>query len=127
MTCHIMKEKNENIDIELIKIDELEELEKNISDKINILKKKLNTLELNKINFKIIDDDTYNDNIILYKLQNKKFEKEHFLFFIKYCYKYLCNFISNVIEKMMEIYKKEFNVYLDFGKSIIIDILSKFE
>ena len=127
MTCHIMKEKNENIDIELIKIDELEELEKNISDKINILKKKLNTLELNKINFKIIDDNTYNDNIILYKLQNKKFEKEHFLFFIKYCYKYLCNFISNVIEKMMEKYKDEFSAYLDFGKDIIIDVLSKFE
>lgn len=127
LTIHNMKEKTVNIDIEFVKEEELEELERNIKSKINKLIEQVKNLKLNNINFKIIEDDNYNDDIILYRIQSKEFEKKHFLAFIKYCYKYLCNFSKNIIEKMLKDYKNEFDLYLDFGKDIIIGVLSKFE
>ena len=126
MTIHNLEEIKENIDIEITSKEELEKLENKISEKIMMLKQQVKDLELDKINFEIIEDK-YNDNIILYKCQNKEFEEKHFWAFIQYCYKYICFFIRNVIEKMIKNFRKEFDNYVDFGKNIIIEVLSKFE
>ena len=54
LTIHNMEEKDENIDIEDINIDELEKLEKIIFDKINILKNEVKTLKLNTSFYKLL-------------------------------------------------------------------------
>ena len=126
ITVHNMEEKIGKIDIEIVSKEDLENLENKIISKISELKEEVKCSELNKINFEIIDDK-YNENIILYRFQNKEFEEKHFLAFIHYCYKYLCHFIKNIIKKLLKTYSKEFGKYVDFGKNIINEILSKFE
>ena len=129
MTIHnlIEEEIKDYLNIEYITSEELTKMEKDIINKIEKIKANVkNSKNLNNIDYTIIESN-FNNNIILYKLQNLKFDENHFYAFINYCYKYICSFIKDIIGKILENYELYFIKYEKIGKEIILDILSKFQ
>ena len=129
MTIHNLFEEEikDYLNVEYTTLEELMELEKYIIKKINIIKQCVkNSTNLKLIDYTIIKNN-YNDNIILYKLQNLEFGEKHFYAFVNYCYKYISSFIKDIIGKIFKNYESYFIQYEQFGKEIILDLLSKFE
>jgi len=129
MTIHNLFEEEikDYLNIEYSTSENLMELEKCIINKINIIKNNVkNSKNLIKIDYTIIESN-YNNNIVLYKLQNLEFGENHFLAFVNYCYKYISCFIKDVIGKIFKNYESSFIQYEQFGKEIILDLLSKFD
>ena len=129
MTIHnlIEEENKDYLNIEYPTLEELMKLEKDIINKINVIKNNVKSSKnLKNIDYTIIESN-YNKNIILYKLQNLEFGEKHFLAFVNYCYKYISSFIKNIIGKIFKNYEFYFIKYEQFEKEIILDLLSKFE
>lgn len=129
MTIHNLFEEDikDYLNAEYTTLEELMELEKDIIKKINIIKQNVkNSKNLKLIDYTIIENN-YNNNIILYKLQNLEFGEKHFFAFVNYCYKYISSFIKDIIGKIFKNYESYFIQYEQFGKEIILDLLSKFE
>ena len=129
MTIHDMSEDAKSYEIKFTTKQQLELLEKNIFLNINKIKenvKKSNSNNIKNINFQIIADK-FNSDIIYYNLQNLNFEERHLLAFIDYSYKFICDYIKNVIEKIIKNLESKIDKYFYFIKSIIIESLSKFE
>ena len=129
MTIHnlLEKETEDYLDIEYTTFEDLKKLEEEIISKIKTIKNEVkNSRDLKHIDYTVINSK-YNDNIVSYKLQNLEFDEKHFLAFINYCYKYISSFIKDIIEKIFKNYECYFLKYEQFGKEIILDLLSKFE
>ena len=130
MTIHDMEEEDFKFDIEFCSKKDLKELYVNLKKEIDDIKTIINKNGLKDLKTIISNKKfnnalfSYKEDINIYKIYNEKFEEQHFLAFINYCYKYLFSFIIDIIGKIGGIINNNYEM-INKNKNFITDIINE--
>ena len=132
ITIHDMDETIKNYNFSNTNESQLNDLYKEISQKMNNLIDKIIKINSNSQLKKITDIDyTYTSDIMSYIYNKENLDKQDFILYIEYCYKYIAkntiNIINDIIKEFNKRYKEPQENIFNFVKKIIINMLRKID